>query len=158
MSDQYDAIIIGAGVSGMYQLHTLREQGFTVKVYETGTGVGGTWYWNKYPGCRFDSESETYGYSWSDEVLKEWNWTEHFSPQVETEKYLNFVADKFDLRKNIQFESRVTKATFDEANSQWEVELDDGTTDRATFLISATGPLSAFQLPKIDGIESFQGP
>lgn len=157
MSNQYDAIIMGAGISGMYQLHKLREQGFSVKVFETGTGVGGTWYWNRYPGCRFDSESETYGYSWSDEVLQEWNWTEHFAPQPETERYLNFVADKFDFRKDIQFNSRVAKATYDEAHKQWEVELEDGTTARAEFLISATGPLNAYTLPRIPGIDSFKG-
>ena len=118
MSTQYDAIIIGAGISGMYQLYRLRQLGLSVRVYESGTGVGGTWYWNKYPGCRFDSESYTYGYSWSDEVLQEWNWTERFAPQPETERYLNYVADKFDLRKDIQFNSRVTKATYDEAKNQ----------------------------------------
>jgi len=157
MSDQYDVIIIGAGVSGMYQLHKLRELGMSVKVFETGTGVGGTWYWNKYPGCRFDSESESYGYSWSDEVLQEWNWTEHYAPQPETERYLNFVADKFNLRKDIQFESRVAKATWDEAANQWDIELEDGSTASAQFLISATGPLNAHQLPRIDGIDSFKG-
>lgn len=157
MSDQYDVIVIGAGVTGLYQLYKLREQGFSVKAYETGSGVGGTWYWNKYPGCRFDSESETYGYSWSEEVLKEWDWSEHFSPQPETEKYLNFVADKFDLRKDIQFDSKVDKATWDEAGQQWHIELEDGSTVSTTFLVSATGPLSAFQMPRIDGIDSFQG-
>lgn len=157
MSNQYDAIIIGAGISGMYQLHKLREQGLSVKVFEAGAGVGGTWYWNKYPGCRFDSESYTYGYSWSDEVLQKWNWTERFAPQPETERYLNFVADKFDFRKDIQFNSNVVKATFDEANSQWEVELADGSTARAEFLISASGPLNAYTLPRIPGIDSFKG-
>ena len=157
MSNQYDAIIIGAGISGMYQLHKLRELGMSVKVYETGDGVGGTWYWNKYPGCRFDSESYTYGYSWSDEVLQEWNWSERFSPQPETERYLNFVADKFDLRRDIQFNSRVARATYREAGNQWEVELEDGSTARAEFLISATGPLNAYTLPRIPGIDSFKG-
>ncbi len=157
MSNQYDAIIMGAGISGMYQLHKLRELGLSVKVFETGSGVGGTWYWNKYPGCRFDSESETYGYSWSDEVLQEWNWSEHFAPQPETERYLNFVADKFDFRKDIQFNTRVTKATYDAAHKQWAVELEDGSTAHAEFLISATGPLNAYTLPRIPGIESFKG-
>ncbi|HAD08620.1 MAG TPA: cyclohexanone monooxygenase [Porticoccaceae bacterium] len=157
MSEKYDAIIIGAGVSGMYQLYKLREQGMSVKVFEAGSGVGGTWYWNKYPGCRFDSESETYAYSWSKEVMNEWTWTEHFAPQPETEKYLNFVADKFNLRDDIQFNSRVSKATWNEADKQWDIELEDGSGASATFLVSATGPLSAFQLPKIDGIESFEG-
>ena len=110
-SHEFDAIVIGAGIAGMYQLHKLREIGLSVKVYETGTGVGGTWYWNRYPGCRFDSESHTYAYSWDKEVMQEWNWSERFAPQPETEKYLNFVADKFDLRKDIQFNSKVTRAT-----------------------------------------------
>ena len=90
----YDAIIIGAGISGLYQLHLLRKLGMKVRVFETGTGVGGTWYWNRYPGARFDSESYSYGYSFSQELLDEWHWTEHFSPQPQTLKYLNFVADK----------------------------------------------------------------
>jgi len=153
----YDAIIIGAGISGMYQLHRLRELGLSVKVYETASGVGGTWYWNRYPGCRFDSESETYGYSWSDEVLQEWNWTEHFAAQPETERYLNFVADKFDLRRDMQFNTRVAKATFDEASRRWEVEMEDGSTARAELLISATGPLNAHTMPRIPGIDTFKG-
>lgn len=157
MSEQYDVIIIGAGISGMYQLYKLREMGLSVKVYETGTGVGGTWYWNRYPGCRFDSESETYGYSWSNQLLQEWDWSEHFAPQPETERYLNYVADKFDLRKDIQFESRVTRATYDESDHQWQIELEDGTVACAEILISATGPLNAYTLPRIDGIESFKG-
>ena len=104
----YDAIIIGAGMSGMYQLHRLRQQGMRVRVFEAGTGVGGTWYWNRYPGARFDSESYSYGYSFSQELLEEWNWSEHFAGQPETLRYLNHVADKFDLRRDIQFRSLVT--------------------------------------------------
>ncbi len=157
MSNQYDAIIIGAGISGMYQLHTLREQGLSVKVYETGAGVGGAWYWNKYPGCRFDSESYTYGYSWSDEVLQEWDYKERFAAQPDTERYLNFVADKYDFRKDIQFNTRVTRATYDEANSQWQVELEDGSTACAEILVSASGPLNAHTLPRIPGIDTFKG-
>lgn len=155
--DVHDVIVIGAGISGMYQLHTLRQQGFKVKVFETGTNVGGTWYWNNYPGCRFDSESYTYHYSFNDEILKEWTWSERFAPQSETKRYLNFVADKLDLRKDIQFNSRITKSTYDEDNKQWVVELEDGSTARANFLISATGPLSAFTLPGIPGRDSFAG-
>src|ERR1700704_3011501 len=105
----FDAIIIGAGMSGMYQLYRVRELGLKVRVLEAGTGVGGTWYWNRYPGARFDSESYSYGYSFSQELLEEWDWTEHFSPQPETLRYLNFVADKFDLRRDIRFHSRVTQ-------------------------------------------------
>jgi len=157
MSNQYDAIIIGAGISGMYQLHKLREQGLSVKVYEAGTGVGGAWYWNKYPGCRFDSESYTYGYSWSEEVLQEWDYKERFAAQPDTERYLNFVADKYDFRKDIQFSTRVTTATYDEAARQWDVELDDGSTARAEILVSASGPLNAHTLPRIPGIDSFKG-
>src|SRR5687767_2485314 len=107
----YDTIIIGAGISGLYQLYALRKIGQKVRVFEAGTGVGGTWYWNRYPGCRFDSESYSYGYSFSQELLDEWDWTEHFAPQTETERYLNHVADKFDLRRDIQFRSRVKAAT-----------------------------------------------
>jgi len=152
-----DAIIIGAGIAGMYQLYKLRELGLSVRLFETGTGVGGTWYWNRYPGCRFDSESYSYGYSFSDEVLQEWNWSEHFSPQPETLRYLNFVADKFDLRKDIQFNSRVASASYDEGNCRWLVELEDGSQATARYLISATGPLSAPTLPAVDGIDSFKG-
>ena len=104
----FDAIVIGAGVSGLYQLYRLRELGLTVRVFEAGSGVGGTWYWNRYPGARFDSESWTYGYSFSQELLEEWDWEEHFAGQPETERYLNYVADKFDLRRDIQFNSRVS--------------------------------------------------
>src|SRR6267142_4775511 len=115
----FDALVIGAGVSGLYQLYRLRELGLTVRVFETGSGVGGTWYWNRYPGARFDSESWTYGYSFSQELLKEWHWQEHFAPQPETERYLNHVADKFDLRRDIQFRSRVKAATWDEGHLAW---------------------------------------
>src|SRR5271165_529836 len=111
----YDAIVIGAGISGLYQLLKLRELGLSVRVLEAGTGVGGTWYWNRYPGARFDSESYSYGYSFSQELMDEWDWSEHFAGQPETLRYLNHVADKFDLRRDIQFESRVTAATWDEA-------------------------------------------
>lgn len=141
----------------MYQLYCLRKLGFSVRVFETGTDVGGTWYWNRYPGARFDSESYSYGYSFSDELLKEWEWTEHFSPQPETLRYLNFVADKFDLRKDIQFKSRITIATFDEADDCWEVVTEAGRRARARFLITAVGPLSAHTRPDIDGRDSFEG-
>src|SRR5271166_5251170 len=117
----FDAIIIGAGVSGLYQLYKLRELGLTVRVFETGTGVGGTWYWNRYPGARFDSESWTYGYSFSRELLEEWDWEEYFAGQPETERYLNYVADKFDLRRDIEFRSTVAAAHWDEAANQWNV-------------------------------------
>src|SRR3978361_1936552 len=135
----YDAIIMGAGIAGMYQLYRLRELGLSVRVFETGSGVGGTWYWNRYPGARFDSESYTYGYAFSEELLQEWNWSEHFAPQAETLRYLNHVADRFDLRRDIQFNSRVSGAAFDEAARCWEVTLDNGQRFFARFLIPAIG-------------------
>ena len=156
-TQQFDAIVIGAGISGMYQLYRLRELGLKVRVFETGDGVGGTWYWNRYPGARFDSESYSYAYSFSDEIMKEWNWSEHFSGQPENERYLNFVADKLDLRKDIQFNAKVTAAHYQKDSNQWEVELEGGEKASARFLITAMGPLSAFQMPRIPGIDSFKG-
>ena len=153
----YDTVIIGAGISGLYQLYRLRELGQKVRVFEAGTGVGGTWYWNRYPGCRFDSESYSYGYSFNQELLDEWNWTEHFAPQPETERYLNHVADKFDLRRDIQFRSRVKAATWDEGQLAWEITAEDGRRCRARYLISAVGPLSAPTLPRLAGVEDFRG-
>src|SRR6266702_8761247 len=135
--EQFDAIVIGAGVSGLDQLYRLRELGLSVRCFEDGSGVGGTWYWNRYPGCRFDSESETYGYSWSKELLQEWDWKEHFSGQPENERYLNYVADKFKLRPNIQLNSRVTSAVYDERENRWEVHKEDGHRARAQFVIAA---------------------
>ncbi|MGA8757553.1 MAG: NAD(P)/FAD-dependent oxidoreductase [Stellaceae bacterium] len=153
----FDAIVIGAGVSGLYQLYRLRELGLKVRVFETGAGVGGTWYWNRYPGARFDSESWTYGYSFSQQLLEEWNWQEHFAAQPETERYLNYVADKFDLRRDIQFNSRVTAAHYCEETRSWVVTLEDGRRYNTRFLITAVGVLSAPTMPRIPGIESFRG-
>src|SRR5512145_1203861 len=141
--EQFDAIVIGAGVSGLYQLYRLRELGLSVRCFEDGSGVGGTWYWNRYPGCRFDSESYSYGYSFSQELLDEWDWTEHFAAQPETERYLNHVADKLDLRRDIRFRSRVTAATWDEERHAWDIALEDGVRSRSRYLVSAVGPLSA---------------
>ena len=153
----YDAIVIGAGVSGLYQLHKLRELGLKTLVLESGANVGGTWYWNRYPGARFDSESWTYGYSFSKELLDEWDWSEHFSPQPETERYLNFVADKFDLRRDIQCGRRVSAAHYQEETRSWNVTLDDGRHYRTRLLITAIGVLSAPTMPRIPGIETFGG-
>src|ERR1700737_2837450 len=155
--EQFDAIIIGAGVSGLYQLYRLRQAGLSVRVYEDGGGVGGTWYWNRYPGAPFDSESYSYGYSFSEELLPEWDWKEDFSAQPETERYLNYVADKFELRRDIQLNTRVVSATFDESSNHWEVELGDGSRARARFLIAAVGILSAHYVPDFEGIDSFKG-
>ena len=153
----FDVIIIGAGMSGLYQLYRMRELGLRVRVFETGTNIGGTWYWNRYPGARFDSESYSYGYSFSKELLDEWEWSEHFAGQPETLRYLNHVADKFDLRRDIQFCSRVTAAVFDEEARSWTVTLEDESTYHTRFLITAIGPLSTPTLPRIEGRDSFQG-
>jgi cation diffusion facilitator CzcD-associated flavoprotein CzcO len=153
----FDAIVIGAGVSGLYQLYKLRELGLKVRVFETGSGVGGTWYWNRYPGARFDSESWTYGYSFSQELLEEWDWEEHFAGQPETERYLNYVADKFDLRRDIQFNSRVSAAHYGEETRSWDVILEDGRRYSTRFLVTAIGVLSAPTMPRIPGVESFRG-
>ena len=154
---EYDAIVIGAGVSGLYQLYRLRELGLKTRVFEAGDNVGGTWFWNRYPGARFDSESWSYGYSFSKELLQEWNWEEHFASQPETERYLNYVADKFDLRRDIQCGVWVKSARWDQETRGWDVTLDDGTRHHAGLLITAIGVLSAPTLPKIPGVESFKG-
>ncbi len=153
----FDAVIIGAGVAGLYQLYRLRELGLKVRVFETGTGVGGTWYWNRYPGARFDSESWTYGYSFSQELLDEWDWEEHFAAQPETERYLNYVADKFDLRRDIQFNSRVSAARYQEDTRCWDVILEDGRRYTTRLLITAVGVLSAATMPTISGVATFKG-
>jgi cation diffusion facilitator CzcD-associated flavoprotein CzcO len=153
----FDAIVIGAGVSGLYQLYRLRELGLRTRVFEAGNGVGGTWYWNRYPGARFDSESWTYGYSFSRELLKEWHWQEHFAPQPETERYLNHVADKFDLRRDIQLNSRVASAHYREETRSWDITLGDGERYSTRFLLTAIGILSAPTMPNIPGVGSFKG-
>ena len=154
---RFDVLIIGAGVTGLYALYRLRELGFSVQSFEDGTGVGGTWYWNRYPGARFDSESYTYGYSFSEELLQEWDWKELYSGQPENERYLNFVADKFDLRQYIQLNARVTHAAYDEAENCWRIETADGRTARGQFLITAVGLLSAHYVPDFEGLETYQG-
>jgi cation diffusion facilitator CzcD-associated flavoprotein CzcO len=154
---RHDALIIGAGLSGMYQLHLLRQLGLSVRVFEAGSGVGGTWYWNRYPGARFDSESWTYGLSFSEKLLQDWEWSEHFSAQPETLGYCNFVADTFDLRRDIEFDSRISSAVYDETGNEWTIETTDGRQARARFLITAIGPLSAPTMPTIPGVGEFRG-
>ena len=153
----YDAIIVGAGIAGLYQLYQLRKIGLKVRVFESGTGVGGTWYWNRYPGARFDSESYSYGYSFSQELLDEWDWSEHFASQPEILRYLQFVADKFDLNKDIQFSSDVQSAIYNDTTRSWKIQLQNSDTYTSRFLITGIGLLSEPTLPKIEGIESFKG-
>ena len=153
----FDAVIIGAGVSGLYQLHRTRELGLKTRVFEAGSNVGGTWYWNRYPGARFDSESWSYGFSFSQELLDEWDWEEHFAAQPETERYLNYVADKFDMRRDIQFNAVVAAAHYQEDSNSWKVTLTDGAHCTTRYLITAVGVLSAAVMPRVPGVESFKG-
>jgi cation diffusion facilitator CzcD-associated flavoprotein CzcO len=152
-----DAVVVGAGFSGLYMLHRLRELGLSTRVYEAADGVGGTWYWNRYPGARCDSESYYYSYSFSDEIQQEWEWTCRYPEQPEILQYLNFVADKLDLRRNIQFGTRVTAARYNEKTNRWNIETANGEHVSARFLITAVGCLSAAQVPKIKGLETFEG-
>ena len=154
---QLDAVVVGAGFAGLYQLHKLREQGLSVRAFEAGSGVGGTWYWNRYPGARVDSQSYIYQYWFSDDLLKEWNWSERFPAREETERYLNFVADKFDLREDIQFNTRVTAATYDESTQRWTVTTDKGESFSAQFLVMGTGGLSTPMVPPFPGHDTFKG-
>ena len=149
--NDYDVVVIGAGIGGIYQAYRLREMGLSFRVFEAGSGVGGAWYWNRYPGARFDSESYSYAYSFSKELLDEWNWSEHFAAQPETLRYLNLVTDKFDLRRDMQFNSRVKSAHYIEANRSWQVTLEDGSSYTSRFVITALGPLSAPTLPNYEG-------
>jgi len=152
-----DVAIIGAGLSGLYQLYRVRELGLSAQVIEDGDDVGGTWYWNRYPGARFDSESYTYGFSFSPELLQEWSWSEHFAPQPETLRYAGHVADRFDLRRHIRFGRRVLAAHWHEPSRTWELMLDDDSRLRARFLVTAIGALSVPTLPRIEGIDRFRG-
>ncbi len=153
----FDAIVVGAGIAGLYQLYRLREMGLKVRTLDAGTSVGGTWYWNCYPGARVDSQSYVYQYWFSDEIINEWNWSERFPAQPETERYLNFVADKLDLRKDIQFHTRVTSADWDESNQCWHIGTDQGDKISTRYFISCSGMLSAPMVPPFPGHEKYQG-
>ena len=153
----YQAVIIGAGLSGIYQIKRFADLGVRATVLEANSDLGGTWFNNRYPGARFDSESYTYGYSFSKEVLEEWSWTEKHSPQPETLAYLNFVADKFELRQYMQFDCRVRSLVFDEDMSSWTIHLEDGRQITTRFVITALGTLSTPSLPNYDGMDSFEG-
>ena len=152
-----DAVVVGAGFGGMYMLHRLRGLGFTARVFEAGGGVGGTWYWNRYPGARVDIESMAYSYSFSEELEQEWTWTEKYSGQPEILSYARHVADRFDLRRDIAFGTRVTRAVYDEDTARWTVHTDRGEAISAQFLIMATGCLSAIKKPDIPGADRFLG-
>lgn len=159
MADEtHDVVIVGAGVCGIYQLCRLVELGVDVRVIDALGDVGGTWYMNRYPGCRFDSESYSYGYSFSPELLAEWDWSEHFAAQPETLRYLQHVVERFDLRRHMRFDTRLTAATFDDATSTWRLDVEGGDTITCRFLVTALGLLSAPTLPHLEGMETFRGP
>ena len=155
---EYDAIIVGAGFSGLYQLICLRDQlGLNCLVLETGDEVGGTWYWNRYPGARCDTESHAYSYYFSDELLKEWTWSERYPGHAEIRKYMNFVADKFDLKKDILFKQKVTSSKFNEDENNWNLITNGNNHFKSKFLIAAVGCLSNTNIPKITGLKDFKG-
>ena len=160
-SIDFDVIIVGAGFAGVYAVYRFRQLGFSLKAFEAGNDVGGTWYWNRYPGCRCDVESIHYSYQFDDDLQQEWNWTERYATQPEILSYINHVADRFDIRRDIQFNTRVTGATFvpaaEDIPSHWRVETDDGQTRTARFCVMATGVLSLPKLPEIDGRNTFSG-
>jgi len=153
----YEVIVIGAGVAGIYQIKRLVDLGVDAVVLDAAADLGGTWYWNRYPGARFDSESYTYGYSFSKELLDEWHWKEKFSGQPENLRYLNYVAEKFDLRRHMRFNCKVEAARFDEAQDLWRLKLDDGRDLSCRFVIMAVGLLSTPTLPRFSGMDSFKG-
>ncbi len=153
-----DAVIVGAGFSGLYMLHKLRnEMGLSARVLEAGDGIGGTWYWNRYPGARSDTSSWIYCYSFDEGLLQEWQWSERYPGQQEVLGYLEHVADRFGLNRDIQLGTRVTVATFDEETERWEVRTDTGDVVSARFFIAALGALSAANLPDVPGMENFTG-
>ena len=154
---RYDAVVVGAGFAGMYMLYRLRERGFRVHVFEAADNVGGVWYWNRYPGARCDVPSLAYSYSFSEELQQEWEWTERYASQPEILRYAEHVADRFDLRRDITFGTRVTSAVFDEQSASWTVTTDTGARVSARYLIPAVGCLSATQTPQLPGAESFRG-
>jgi cyclohexanone monooxygenase len=156
--EEFDAVIVGAGFAGLYALHKLRDQmGLSARVFEAGDGIGGTWYWNRYPGARSDSSSWIYCYSFDEELRQEWQWSERYPQQEEMLGYLEHVADRFDLNRDIHLGTRVTGATFDEETNRWEIRTDSGDVVSARFLIAALGALSAANVPDISGMESFAG-
>src|SRR6476660_770693 len=154
----FDAIVVGAGFAGLYMLHRLRGLGLSVRVLEAASGVGGTWYWNRYPGARCDVESVEYSYQFSTELQQEWEWSERYAAQPELLRYADHVADRFDLRRHIAFDTRVTAAAFDDAANRWVIKTENGARLSASYCVMATGCLSVPNEPKFKGTETFAGP
>ena len=153
----YDVVTVGAGFAGLYLIHRLRRLGFSHKVYEAGRGVGGTWYWNRYPGARCDIESLDYSYSFSPELEQDWEWSERYATQPEILRYADHVADRFDLRRDIEFETRVASAAWDDSARRWVIVTDTGDQVTAQFFVMASGCLSTSKRPEVDGVDSFMG-
>src|SRR5689334_11148721 len=156
-AQRLDVVVVGAGFGGLYAVYKLREMGLKLAAFEAGGDVGGVWYWNRYPGARVDLPSIDYSYSFSPEIEQEWTWSEEFASQPELLSYLNFVADRLDLRKHIQFSTRVTAAVWDDLRKLWRVRTDRGETVEATYCVMATGPLSVPRDPDIPGIDRYRG-
>jgi cation diffusion facilitator CzcD-associated flavoprotein CzcO len=156
-AEEFDIVVVGAGFGGLYALYRFRRLGLRLKGYETGSGPGGTWYWNRYPGARVDLESMVYSYSFDDELQQEWQWPEHFSPQRDLENYANHVADRFGIREQIQFDTTVTQLRFDEQENKWHLLTDRGEHVTARFVVAATGSLNATNVPDFPGAETFRG-
>lgn len=154
---EYDIVVVGAGFAGVYALHRFRQQGFNVRVLEAGSGVGGTWYWNRYPGARCDIESLQYSYSFSEEIQQEWEWSEVYAAQPEILRYINYVVDKLDIRDGIEFDCAVVSAEYDESSRRWELRTQGGDTFVASFVIAATGNLSVPLEPNLPGLKNFCG-
>jgi cyclohexanone monooxygenase len=157
MTSKLDAIVVGAGFAGLYMLHRLRGLGLEARVLEAGTGIGGTWFWNRYPGARCDIESMEYSYQFSEELQQEWEWSERYATQAEILSYINHVADRFELRSGIQLNTRVQQANFDETTNRWQVQTTDGETFDSKYLVMATGCLSSTNLPDFAGLNDFEG-
>src|SRR4051794_26676419 len=157
MSEEYDAVVVGAGFSGLYLLHRLRGLGLRVRVYDAAGDVGGTWYWNRYPGARCDIPTTEYTYSFDPELEKAWTWSEKYATQPEILRYLGFVTDRYDLRRDIRFHTKITAATWDQAAERWLLATDSGATVSCRYYIMATGCLSSPKPPEIDGVEDFKG-
>ncbi|USG61279.1 NAD(P)/FAD-dependent oxidoreductase [Sneathiella marina] len=155
--NSYDVVVVGAGFAGLYMLHNLRNRGFSVKVFEAGGDIGGTWYWNRYPGARCDVESLEYSYQFSDELQQEWVWSERYATQGEILRYAHHVADRFDLRRDIQFDTHIAEMDFDEASNSWKTTTSDGETVVSRFCVMATGCLSSTNIPSIEGRNTFSG-
>src|SRR6185369_2637668 len=154
---QLDAIVVGGGVAGLYALHRLRKLGLRVRVFEAGSGVGGTWFWNRYPGARCDVESLEYSYSFSNELQQEWKWPERYGTQPEILKYINHVADRFDLRRDVQLNTRIVSALFDDKTGDWTLKTDSGEEIRARYCVMAAGNLSTPRVPDFKGLKNFKG-